>query len=187
MQVGLSWGKSKAATNAANMVSYMADNKIKDPVEEGMKRVAMSFISGVTGLPIDTDAASLAGKTFNLGVEFTRKAAGATGVAGLPYKTVTATVDGVVKGYQVTQDNRTFATIGKASQLSTYATRASQTSGGVLCCPDNGVAVLAGSPPQQYADDLSEHEAYVKDGGSKAYNDWFDEMKQKQEQEGDQQ
>lgn len=175
MQTGLSRGESKAATNAANMVSYMADNKIKDPVEEGMKRVAMSFISGATGLPIDTNATSMAGKIFNWGVKSSGEAVGATGVAGLPYKAVTATVDGVLQTYQVAQDNRTFATIGSASQLGAYATKASQNSGGVLCSPDNGVAVLAGSPPQQYADDLSRYGAYIKNGGSKDFEDWSDE------------
>lgn len=182
---------AEASTNAANMVSYMADINIKDPVEEGMKETAISFISSVTGIPMDTNATGLAGEVFDWGVEFSGKAAGATGAAKLPYSAITATVDGVVKGYQVTQDNRTFVTIGNASQLSAYANDTFQTSGGVLCSPDNGVAVLAGSQTpeeaQRYADYVSGYEDYLKgeaegEVGSKSYEDWLDEQKK----EGDQ-
>lgn len=173
------------------MVSYMADINIKDPVEESMKETAMSFISSVTGIPMDTNATGLAGEAFDWGVEFSGKAADATGAAKLPYSAITATVDGVVKGYQGTQDNRTFATIGNASQLSAYANDTFQTSGGVLCSPDNGVAVLAGSQTpeeaQRYADYVSGYEDYLKgeaegEVGSKSYEDWLDEQKK----EGDQ-
>ncbi|WP_130813197.1 hypothetical protein [Olsenella sp. Marseille-P4559] len=174
---------ANASTNADNMVSYMAESQIKDPVEEGVKETAVSFLSSVTGLPVDTDGAGLAGKAFDWGVEFYEKSAGATGAAKLPYAAVTATMDGVIKGYQVTQDNRIYGTIGSAAQLSAYATDAFQGSGGVPCSSGNGVAVLAGcrtpGEAQEYADHLSRYKACLEhEDGSKSHEGWLDEQKE---------